>query len=152
MGILLVFFLFFKQKTAYEMRISDWSSDVCSSDLAAAQAAIGGADRWVVGLLLDEGGDDRAMVELVQIRIDAWRRQSAAVGAKGRSHAFIGFAVAAQAATNDGSKAHVVAGQPCAQPTCLFVPIGRELVVIGTAERRLSMANRQQCHRNRRSV
>src|SRR3546814_3458582 len=28
-------FLFFKQKTAYEMCISDWSSDVCSSDLAA---------------------------------------------------------------------------------------------------------------------
>src|SRR3546814_845768 len=30
----LYFFFFFKQKTAYEMRISDWSSDVCSSDLA----------------------------------------------------------------------------------------------------------------------
>src|SRR3546814_5628333 len=29
-------FFFFKQKTAYEMRISDWSSDVCSSDLSAA--------------------------------------------------------------------------------------------------------------------
>src|SRR3546814_18556859 len=29
-------FFFFKQKTAYEMRISDWSSDVCSSDLGAA--------------------------------------------------------------------------------------------------------------------
>src|SRR3546814_10678118 len=29
------FFFFFKQKTAYEMRISDWSSDVCSSDLRA---------------------------------------------------------------------------------------------------------------------
>src|SRR3546814_8763115 len=29
------FVFFFKQKTAYEMRISDWSSDVCSSDLAA---------------------------------------------------------------------------------------------------------------------
>src|SRR3546814_2630468 len=28
-------FFFFKQKTAYEMRISDWSSDVCSSDLNA---------------------------------------------------------------------------------------------------------------------
>src|SRR3546814_8208509 len=28
-------FFFFKQKTAYEMRISDWSSDVCSSDLSA---------------------------------------------------------------------------------------------------------------------
>src|SRR3546814_20684481 len=30
---MLCFFFFFKQKTAYEMRISDWSSDVCSSDL-----------------------------------------------------------------------------------------------------------------------
>src|SRR3546814_8056226 len=29
-------FFFFKQKTAYEMRISDWSSDVCSSDLAVS--------------------------------------------------------------------------------------------------------------------
>src|SRR3546814_7099705 len=29
-----IFFLFFKQNTAYEMRISDWSSDVCSSDLS----------------------------------------------------------------------------------------------------------------------
>src|SRR3546814_3591405 len=31
-----LFFFFFKQKTAYEMRISDWSSDVCSSDLLGA--------------------------------------------------------------------------------------------------------------------
>src|SRR3546814_2027216 len=31
-------FFFFKQKTAYEMRISDWSSDVCSSDLCASPA------------------------------------------------------------------------------------------------------------------
>src|SRR3546814_7677471 len=31
-----VYFFFCKQKTAYEMRISDWSSDVCSSDLKAA--------------------------------------------------------------------------------------------------------------------
>src|SRR3546814_17047549 len=31
--MVLSFFFFFKQKTAYEMRISDWSSDVCSSDL-----------------------------------------------------------------------------------------------------------------------
>src|SRR3546814_4141656 len=33
-------FFFFKQKTAYEMRISDWSSDVCSSDLR--RGAVGG--------------------------------------------------------------------------------------------------------------
>src|SRR3546814_7458953 len=32
------FFFFFKQKTAYEMRISDWSSDVCSSDLGDERA------------------------------------------------------------------------------------------------------------------
>src|SRR3546814_7288296 len=35
-------FFFFKQKTAYEMRISDWSSDVCSSDLA-------GSGAWTAG-------------------------------------------------------------------------------------------------------
>src|SRR3546814_9511750 len=31
------YFFFFKQKTAYEMRISDWSSDVCSSDLVVGR-------------------------------------------------------------------------------------------------------------------
>src|SRR3546814_1942440 len=33
---MMLFIFFFKQKTAYEMRISDWSSDVCSSDLSLA--------------------------------------------------------------------------------------------------------------------
>src|SRR3546814_17551336 len=36
----LLFIFFFKQKTAYEMRISDWSSDVCSSDLACKATAL----------------------------------------------------------------------------------------------------------------
>src|SRR3546814_2348293 len=40
------YFVFFKQKTAYEMRISDWSSDVCSSDLDQYGDAI---DRTVDG-------------------------------------------------------------------------------------------------------
>src|SRR3546814_13354487 len=35
-----MFFFFFKQKTAYEMRISDWSSDVCSSDLRVKIASL----------------------------------------------------------------------------------------------------------------
>src|SRR3546814_4461056 len=35
----ILYFFFFKQKTAYEMRISDWSSDVCSSDLNVVVAA-----------------------------------------------------------------------------------------------------------------
>src|SRR3546814_21081308 len=41
-------FFFFKQKTAYEMRISDWSSDVCSSDLVVRQFG-GQRDRLVCG-------------------------------------------------------------------------------------------------------
>src|SRR3546814_3974564 len=40
--IVVVNFFFFKQKTAYEMRISDWSSDVCSSDLQYIQANVSG--------------------------------------------------------------------------------------------------------------
>src|SRR3546814_12196569 len=41
MYLLSMFFFFFKQKTAYEMRISDWSSDVCSSDLKSKQWRFG---------------------------------------------------------------------------------------------------------------
>src|SRR3546814_6121072 len=37
---MLLCFFFFKQKTAYEMRISDWSSDVCSSDLRRGGGAV----------------------------------------------------------------------------------------------------------------
>src|SRR3546814_11865332 len=36
----IVVFFFFKQKTAYEMRISDWSSDVCSSDLVEGDSVL----------------------------------------------------------------------------------------------------------------
>src|SRR3546814_6644080 len=46
--VILLFF-FFKQKTAYEMRISDWSSDVCSSDLEE----VDGGDVVVLFDLLD---------------------------------------------------------------------------------------------------
>src|SRR3546814_2388699 len=41
---MVVFFFFFKQKTAYEMRISDWSSDVCSSDLLTDVVGLSVAD------------------------------------------------------------------------------------------------------------
>src|SRR3546814_10110861 len=39
-------FFFFKQKTAYEMRISDWSSDVCSSDLMSKSIKISCKNLW----------------------------------------------------------------------------------------------------------
>src|SRR3546814_10875726 len=53
---MLFFIFFFKQKTAYEMRISDWSSDVCSSDLrrrSNPEPALGGWARrlWVASSL-----------------------------------------------------------------------------------------------------
>src|SRR3546814_16175479 len=51
--VFVCFFFFFKQKTAYEMRISDWSSDVCSSDLR------GGRVRHHRVVLGERGGDPR---------------------------------------------------------------------------------------------
>src|SRR3546814_8388810 len=61
--LLLWFFFFFKQKTAYEMRISDWSSDVCSSDLFF-QHAVDHADKdddAEIGVVpaVDEHRDER---------------------------------------------------------------------------------------------
>src|SRR3546814_15853765 len=57
-------FFFFKQKTAYEMRISDWSSDVCSSDLATLPDR-GRAERPHHRQPLPEGrGAARAMIAM----------------------------------------------------------------------------------------
>src|SRR3546814_8948823 len=49
--LLFFFFFFFKQNTAYEMRISDWSSDVCSSDLLEDDQGM------AAGLIKASGGD-----------------------------------------------------------------------------------------------
>src|SRR3546814_9153768 len=51
-----LFFFFFKQKTAYEMRISDWSSDVCSSDLGRRR---GGNGRGASGRSCERRGGGR---------------------------------------------------------------------------------------------
>src|SRR3546814_3105175 len=67
-----LFFFFFKQKTAYEMRISDWSSDVCSSDLPDPGHHLRGGDRGHRGeagnavldqpTALQQGGEGRCPV------------------------------------------------------------------------------------------
>src|SRR3546814_8894773 len=61
------FFFFFKQKTAYELRISDWSSDVCSSDLLAEAFGIGLALRGDMRRIGEgttrEAGDFRIALE-----------------------------------------------------------------------------------------
>src|SRR3546814_7032258 len=73
-----VFFFFFKQKTAYEMRISDWSSDVCSSDLTRigkrARHARHRAFYQVGAGALDRGVDRGALAALPLVlarRLDA---------------------------------------------------------------------------------
>src|SRR3546814_12985855 len=68
-------FFFFKQKTAYEMRISDWSSDVCSSDLenaAAVREQLAGV-REAATALRDAPGalpENRALAEEVLPLVD----------------------------------------------------------------------------------
>src|SRR3546814_13689 len=54
-----MYIFFFKQKTAYEMRISDWSSDVCSSDLGRPERDLGGkrAGKIFLGHGLQTGPD-----------------------------------------------------------------------------------------------
>src|SRR3546814_12601813 len=58
-GCLNAYFFFFKQKTAYEMRISDWSSDACSSDLREGPHPLGRAARAARCAQADRGLHDR---------------------------------------------------------------------------------------------
>src|SRR3546814_1563390 len=51
-----LYIFFFKQKTAYEMRISDWSSDVCSSDLANRNARLCQMRAFLLASLTAPGG------------------------------------------------------------------------------------------------
>src|SRR3546814_1043035 len=60
---LFVFFFFFKQKTAYEMRISDWISDVCSSDLGEVP----------IGELALVGDDQPAELQRLDIGLERGR-------------------------------------------------------------------------------
>src|SRR3546814_2617423 len=67
-GCYLGFFFFFKQKTAYEMRISDWSSDVCSSDLGKNGYGLAWADLAGGRFLVNEvSGDDALEAELARL-------------------------------------------------------------------------------------
>src|SRR3546814_1484833 len=71
LGAVSDFVFFFKQKTAYELRISDWSSDVCSSDLLAM------LDALLAGVIVDEAG---ALVRDFDARTIGCRRRRAATG------------------------------------------------------------------------
>src|SRR3546814_3919543 len=79
--IYILVFFFFKQKTAYEMRISDWSSDVCSSDLLLEDLHVTGAvhrlhsQDALLGL-----GDEHVLVELLPVSRGLPRSEERRVG------------------------------------------------------------------------
>src|SRR3546814_7374441 len=86
------FVFLFKQKTAYEMRISDWSSDVCSSDLLVAMGAhidgIGTETLTIEGVDRLHGATYRVMAD----RIEAGSYACAAVITEGDVELGIGRA------------------------------------------------------------
>src|SRR3546814_19461865 len=92
MSLYIFFVFFFKQKTAYEMRISDWSSDVCSSDLldrlAGGEGAAGRRIPLFAGIFPFAFGESRRMDRPV---IKALRRLSARAFV-GEDRAGFGFA------------------------------------------------------------
>src|SRR3546814_10901098 len=62
-------FFFFKQKTAYEMRISDWSSDVCSSDLRVRLLEQSGVIRGYTTIVAG-GSPEEGMIAIVQVELE----------------------------------------------------------------------------------
>src|SRR3546814_17374229 len=90
-----MFFFFFKQKAAYEMRISDWSSDVCSSDLEhrpAERPADAGDAADHPSLFADDGGggpDRKSVVKgkSVSVRVDLGGRR--VIKNKSTKHCYI---------------------------------------------------------------
>src|SRR3546814_5893425 len=103
-NVVLIFF-FFKQKTAYEMRISDWSSDVCSSDLLRSSSEPirefrlhGDGDRLAEHVLKAHGVGQRSIVDALdnprndaaQLRADDAVVEAAGARVKHRDDALAG--------------------------------------------------------------
>src|SRR3546814_8848388 len=67
----ILLFFFFKQKTAYDVRISDWSSDVCSSDLSIGEQVPGYEVRIWYGLMAPAKTPDAVVARLNQALVAA---------------------------------------------------------------------------------
>src|SRR3546814_9234793 len=88
--LFLVLFFLFKQKTAYEMRISDWSSDVCSSDLDIGSQRVEGDSRIARGARharIDVGDAYRNVGPQFGGEIDRDAKAATAVVARRSNHA-----------------------------------------------------------------
>src|SRR3546814_2725571 len=98
--VMCVVFVFFKQKTAYDMRISDWSSDVCSSDLAC-RMPVSPEDRaspfYVEGVACPHCHDGRD--EAQRARYRERHRQIEAALTRGEGH--IGIAPGTKAESSE---------------------------------------------------
>src|SRR3546814_9282069 len=103
------FLLFFKQKTAYEVRISDWSSDVCSSDLVLAGVRLQGTctvgDTMVPGTIAP-GNSIGTLNVAGNIGFAAGSTYEVEVNAAGEGD----LIAASGAATIDGGSVKVLAG------------------------------------------
>src|SRR3546814_5418068 len=113
LGSCIVFCFFFKQKTAYEMRISDWSSDVCSSDLAEREALRQGGvpdNQARSTRTANQARDTREQAEPRADLAERFRRQSDVQNAKdpelrkAQSHVALAMAVAAERFPSDYDK------------------------------------------------
>src|SRR3546814_3948829 len=80
---------FFKQKTAYEMRISDWSSDVCSSDLRAGANGGDAGARHVIASLVER--HDHRLIECDVTRVEDLQIDLGAARVESGGNDFIGF-------------------------------------------------------------
>src|SRR3546814_9739622 len=81
-------FFFFKQKTAYEMRISDWSSDVCSSDLSRRRPAASSPSSWTARTRLRPPKRSRPWWPTASMRNEragGWRSRDRKSVAEGKS-------------------------------------------------------------------
>src|SRR3546814_3129731 len=101
-------FFFFKQKTAYEMRISDWSSDVCSSDLLPQDAVV-------------EAGGRQAAVVRGEVGAQVMLHR-AAQRFGGRRHAALGGPALVQLAVDDLAVDGLQIGRAsCRETVCQYV-------------------------------
>src|SRR3546814_5810753 len=107
----LCFVFFFKQKTAYEMRISDWSSDVCSSDLNTELLLIkGGMRRQCVGGVINGCGPNAVGNGAIAPDLDGPRHPpliEAAIGIKADIHSVAFAEPCAQRRAGEIGRAHV---------------------------------------------
>src|SRR3546814_9849908 len=101
-------FFFFKQKTAYELRISDWSSDVCSSDLTRdrpdAVEAI--ADKNLIGL---------QQFRVADVALADWQRKA------GGARHDLGAHYAGDTAARKRGRSQEIGRASCRERVCQYV-------------------------------